>query len=135
MNLRKDRKGQRIQRHQRDQRDQKAQGAEPTRSLRERIAQLCGYPSDAVGLSFGFTAELRGRNEVRIGGCERIVYYHPDRITMQTRDGEWTVSGQGLTCTAYDCGSLGIEGRIEGVYSEAAVRQIADRLSPKGGAE
>lgn len=126
MNLRKDRKG---------QRGQKAQGAEPPRSLRERIAQLCGLPSDAVGLSFGFTAELRGRNEVRIGGCERIVYYHPDRITMQTRDGEWTVSGQGLTCTAYDCGSLGIEGRIEGVYSEAAVRQIADRLSPKGGAE
>ena len=105
----------------------------PQHSLRERIARLCGFPSDAVGISDGFTAELRGQSEVRIGGCQRIVYYRPDRITMQTRDGEWTVSGQGLTCTAYDCGSLGIEGRIDGVYSEAALLRIAARLSSEGG--
>lgn len=108
-------------------------GSDGKERLCDRLSRLCGIPADAVGIASGFMAEMRGRGEVQIRGCERILVYLPERITLLTRDGEWTVAGRGLTCTAYDCGSLGIEGQIDGVYAEAALPHLAERLRESEG--
>ena len=85
------------------------------RPLRDRIALAVGIPADAVGLSDGFMAEMRGRSGVTVRGCRRILAYAPTEIRLLTRDGEVTVSGDGLACYAYLRGAIGIEGRVDGV--------------------
>ena len=87
----------------------------PTR-LYERVSRILGIPSDAVGLSDGFMAEMRGRCGVTVRGCRRILAYSDSAVTLSTRDGDVTVSGAGLTCAAYYSGAIGIDGRIDGVF-------------------
>ena len=94
-------------------------GEKPMR-LYERVSRLFGIPSDAVGLSDGFMAEMRGRCGVTVRGCRRILTYSDSAVTLLTRDGEVTVSGVGLTCAAYYSGAIGIDGRIDGVFFEGA---------------
>lgn len=86
--------------------------------IRDRIGQALGIPSDAVGLSNGFMAELRGKSGVTVRGCKRILNYSRETIRLDTRDGEVTVAGEGLTCTMYCADTIGIEGRVSGVYFE-----------------
>lgn len=84
--------------------------------LRDRIGKVLGIPADAVGIRSGFMAELRGKSGVTVKGCRRILFYSREAIRLDTRDGTVTVAGAGLTCTAYLSDSVGIEGRIDGVY-------------------
>lgn len=84
--------------------------------LRDCIGQALGIPSDAVGLTNGFMAELRGRSGVTVRGCRRILKYSRESIRLDTRDGEIAVVGECLTCTMYCADAIGIEGRIGGVY-------------------
>ena len=93
------------------------------RALRDRIALAVGIPADAVGVSDGFTAELRGRCGVTVRGCKRILAYAPTAIRLLTRDGAVTVSGGDLRCYAYFCGAVGIEGRVDGVFFDRSAEE------------
>ena len=84
--------------------------------LRDRFGRILGIPADAVGLRNGFMAELRGRSGVTVRGCRKILVYSRESIRLETRDGDVTVSGAGLTCTMYSADAIGIEGRVDGVY-------------------
>ncbi len=95
--------------------------------LRERIGTMLGIPSDAVGLTNGFMAELRGQNTVTVRGCRRILSYSPEAIRLDTRDGAVTVMGESLTCTAYFADLFGIEGRIGGVYFDRFGEALSER--------
>ena len=86
--------------------------------LYERAAELFGLPSDAVGLSDGFMAEMRGRCGVTVRGCRRILSYSEEAVTLLTRDGRVTVKGAGLTCATYYRGAIGIDGRIDALTFE-----------------
>ena len=108
-------------------------GPDESEGLRGKLARLRGLLSDAPGMAPHVTAELRGKREVQVRGCERILVYLPERITLLTREGEWTVAGRGLTCTAYDSGSIGIEGVIDGIYAEDALLRLSERLREHGG--
>lgn len=104
-----------------EKRPRNSEGA-PRRRMTERAAELFGIPADAVGLSDGFMAELRGRCSVSVTGCRRILAYSEARVALLTREGPVEIVGEGLTCTAYACGTVGIGGRIDGVcFADAAV--------------
>ena len=106
-------------------RERKENAAVP---LRERIGTLFGIPADAVGLTNGFMAELRGQGTVTVRGCRRILTYSPETIRLDTRDGEISIVGEKLTCTAYSADSIGIEGRIGGVYFDRFGKELFGRL-------
>lgn len=95
-------------------------------SLRERVGALFGIPADAVGLSNGFMAELRGKSSVNVRGCRRILTYSPEVMRLDTRDGIVIVMGEELTCTAYFSDLVGIEGRIGGICFEAFAKAHFD---------
>ena len=82
--------------------------------FRERLSRLLGIPSDAIGAD-GFMAEWRGRGSVTVRGCRKILSYEMTEIRLRTRDGDVTVTGNGLTCFSYFYGAIGIEGRIDSV--------------------
>ena len=100
--------------------------------LYERVAELFSIPSDAVGLSDGFMAELRGRRSVTVRGCRRILLYSKEAVTLLTRDGHVTVKGAELSCAAYYHGAIGIDGRIDAVLFAPACDPSAGH---GGGAE
>ena len=99
------------------------------KGLREKAAELLGMPTDALGVTDGFMAELRGKNGITVKGCRRILTYSETRITLDTRDGAVTVLGSSLACYAYFHGAVGIEGRVYGVFFTECRRQISDALS------
>lgn len=101
--------------------------------LRDRIGQALGIPSDAIGLSSGFMAELRGRSGVTVRGCRRILRYSREKIRLDTRDGAVTVVGEDLTCTMYCSDSIGIEGRVGGVYFDDRSATLMQSLSCSSG--
>lgn len=113
-------------------REQKKNAEAP---LRERIGALFGIPADAVGVTNGFMAELRGQRTVTVRGCRRILTYSPETIRLDTRDGEITIVGEELTCTAYSADSIGIEGRIGGVYFSRFAKMLLGRLQPSASSE
>lgn len=113
-------------------REQKENTAVP---LRERIGTWLGIPADAVGLTNGFMAELRGQRTVTVRGCRRILTYSPEAIRLDTRDGEIVIVGEELTCIAYSADSIGIEGRIGGVYFDRFAKTLLGRLQPSASLE
>ena len=56
--------------------------------------------------------ELRGKNQLFIGGCRRIITYSPTLISLAVKGDELSVVGERLVCTAYHGGSISIEGAI-----------------------
>ena len=103
--------------------NQRKDACEPRKkTLGDRVAGILGVPSDAVGLSNGFMAEMRGRCGVSVRGCRRILSYSRREIRLDTRDGAVSVLGADLFCTAYCADTVGIEGRIDAVLFEDGVK-------------
>ena len=102
------------------------------KTLGDRVAGILGVPSDAVGLSNGFMAEMRGRCGVSIRGCRRILSYSQREIRLDTRDGAVSVLGEALFCTAYCADAVGIEGRIDAVLFEDSAKSTVSYLCCSG---
>lgn len=81
--------------------------------IAERLARRLDIPADIT--CGGLTLELRGRGELYITGCRRIVYYSTERISLALRDAVLTVEGRRLSCITYFNSQVGICGRIEGI--------------------
>jgi sporulation protein YqfC len=89
----------------------KARGKRSERkTLRERVCDGIGMPGDV--LNGGDLCEVRGRRELTVSGCRRILQYGPDRVTLQMKRYVLTVEGRMLRCLTF-CGScVGIDGEI-----------------------
>lgn len=80
--------------------------------LSERLCRALEIPIDA--LPHRTLVELYGRSGARICGGGAILLYSPHeiRVAMPDREGYVSVKGRGLTCSSYNMGAVGIEGRI-----------------------
>ena len=67
-------------------------------------------PSD--GLAGEFRLELRGRGQLMIYGCRRILEYFPERISVAIKGFAVAIVGGGLICTTFHQGTVCIEGEI-----------------------
>ena len=56
--------------------------------------------------------ELRGKNQVFVYGCRRIITYSPTLIALAVKGDELSIEGKRLVCTAYHGGAISIEGVI-----------------------
>lgn len=79
----------------------------------ERLSRYLDIPADVLG--GGLTLELRGRGELYISGCRRILYYSTERISLALSDSVLTVEGCRLSCTTYYCSQVGICGRVDSI--------------------
>lgn len=62
--------------------------------------------------------ELRGRREICIQGCRKILLCETDAVRLSLREGVLAVRGRGLSCTTYFAGAVSIRGVICGVEFE-----------------
>ena len=82
-------------------------------SIRERVQRALDIPPDV--LLRETLIEIRGRGLITVHGCERIARYLPSEIVIATAGGGVRIFGEGLTCVSFLSGSVGIEGRVDGV--------------------
>ncbi len=84
----------------------------PRRPLGERVAAFLDIPAD---LHDGIRLDLRGRQTLTVHGCRRIVDFTPASIRLSLGEDCVEITGDGLICTAYLSGAVGIEGRVDGI--------------------
>ena len=80
------------------------------RGLLELLAVKAELSPDA--LAGEVRVELRGKNQLFVGGCRRIVTYSPTVIVLAVRGDELSIKGKRLVCTSYHGGTVSIEGAI-----------------------
>ena len=56
--------------------------------------------------------ELRGRREICIQGCRRVLLCEPDIVRLALRESVLSVSGRGLVCATYFAGAVSVRGVI-----------------------
>ena len=63
------------------------------------------------------SVEIHGRAMVKIWGGGRILLYTDSeiQIALGKKEGAISVRGAGLSCSSYNMGAVGIEGRIDSV--------------------
>ena len=83
------------------------------RGLAELLA--CEQDIPAEILCGGCYLELRGRNQLSVRGCRRIVLYTPTRIILKMKKELLSVCGKRLSCVAYLAGTVTVEGLIDSV--------------------
>lgn len=83
------------------------------RPMRDRISRKMFLPTETF--SGGIYIELRGRTELCLGGCRRILKYSEDEMIFEICDGSVCVRGEKLSANSYLAGTVGVRGYIESV--------------------
>ncbi len=98
----------------------KAKDKEP---ISQRIFRALDIPAEA--LPHSTAVEIHGRNLVKIVGGGAITLYSPDeiRISLGHQDEHISVKGYALSCSSYNMGAVGIEGRICSVAFEESCNE------------
>jgi sporulation protein YqfC len=88
----------------------------------ERICRAVDIPPEAI--SHTPHIEIHGRSMLKIDDGGKILLYSPDKIKVELPKGGGviTVFGEGLTCSFYNMGAVGIEGVISSVSLEDGER-------------
>ena len=90
--------------------------------LAGRAMRYLDIPSEA--LPGGFSVLISGTGSLTVRGCRRILHYGSDCIRLRLADRRvLCVCGAELVCTAFEAGLATIEGRLQGVSLEEAVRR------------
>lgn len=84
--------------------------------LPEWLSTRLDVPSDLW--TGGMRVDLRGRNDVVIHGCCKILDYHPDEVRLQMKTCRLSVKGVRLRCMSYLAGAVVLDGRIDSVSFE-----------------
>lgn len=102
-----------------------------TESLRDKIQAVFspeGY-GDGLQLPPGFGGPsqivLSGRKSVCLDGCNGLICYHPDHITLSLIDGIVTVYGKNLSMKTFSQNQLAISGDILGVVMGVYREEVA----------
>ena len=81
-----------------------------------RVCSKTELPCDM--LQGEFRLELRGRREVFVSGCKRIIKYSEDEMIISAKNFNARIQGKGLVCSSYHCSGIVIEGLIEDIRLE-----------------
>ena len=82
-------------------------------TIKERVRRALDIPPGVI--SRACMIEIRGRGLITVHGCERIARYLPDEIRIITASGGVLIRGDALVCVSFSSGSIGVEGRVDGV--------------------
>ena len=56
--------------------------------------------------------ELRGRQEISVQGCRKIVVCTDTEVLLRLRDADLHIEGSALCCTTYFAGAVSVRGEI-----------------------
>lgn len=84
--------------------------------FRDRVARRLDLLPDLLG-NEGLV-EIRGRGTVTVRGGGKILLYTPEEIRIAMPRCVLSIVGEGLVCTSYFQGAVGVDGRIGGVCFE-----------------
>lgn len=81
----------------------------------ERFCRLLDISPETM--PHGHAVEILGRSLVKIRGARRILLYTDGeiRVSLPQRNEYISICGASLSCSSYNRGTLGIEGRIDSV--------------------
>lgn len=85
----------------------------------ERLCRMLDVPADT--LPFGYSIELQGRCLLKLRGGGKILLYTEEEIRIalpRSKKCALSVKGARLSCSSYNRGTLGIEGRIRSLSFE-----------------
>ena len=80
--------------------------------LRARLSAALELPGEVFG---GTETIVRGREEVAVNRCRRILGYSTSEITLLLQDSILCIVGEKLTIMRYSNGNVVVQGRIEGL--------------------
>jgi sporulation protein YqfC len=81
------------------------------KTFSEKLSATLDIPSDIF--DGGCYFELRGRNDIMVRGCRKILKYTPTNIILQMKSSAFSICGDRLVCMSYYVGAVGIKGRID----------------------
>lgn len=84
--------------------------------LRRWLVDSLDIPADVI--EGGFRVDLRGRSQLVVHGCKKILDYSPIEIRLEVWKCVVCINGKGLSCNSYLSGAVGIDGRIEAITLE-----------------
>ena len=72
----------------------------------------------------GCFIEMRGRNNVVVRGCRRIIKYSTERVVLKMCRYSLIVTGKRLACLTYFSGAVSVEGIIDSIsFCSGEVRE------------
>lgn len=80
------------------------------------VAKKTSLPCDL--LQGEFRLELRGRSEMYLCGCKKILKYSEEEMIIRTHGFDLVVQGEGLVCASFHCSGIVIEGNIQSIKLE-----------------
>ncbi len=86
---------------------------EKKRGIAELLAVGTELPSDL--LHGKFRLELRGREQLFVWGCHRIIKYSEEEMILSAKGFSVVIRGERLVCSSYHEGGVSIEGYVCGV--------------------
>ncbi len=87
---------------------------EGKRGLIEYLSAVSELPADA--LAGEVRVELRGKNQLFVTGCRRILKYSSELMLLSVKGDILNVSGERLICTSYCGGTVTIDGNIRAIF-------------------
>jgi sporulation protein YqfC len=79
-------------------------------SMLQRLGQKLDIPADVLS---GIHIELRGRNNLTVRGCRKILHYTETEVRVRLSGQTLQICGSSLYCTAYHRGVVEIDGIID----------------------
>ncbi len=86
---------------------------EGKRSLMEYLSAVSELPADA--LAGEVRVELRGRHQLFVTGCRRILKYSPKQMVLSVKGDVLNILGERMVCTSYYGGTVSIDGNIHSI--------------------
>lgn len=80
------------------------------------VAEKTNLPCDL--LEGEFRLELRGRGEMYLCGCKKILKYSEEEMVIRARTFDVVVQGEKLICASFHCSGIVIEGNIQSIKLE-----------------
>ncbi len=81
------------------------------------IASKTHFPCDLAAGEFRL--ELRGRSELYICGCKKILKYGEDEMVIRAKSFDVVISGDKLSCASFHCSGVVVEGDIKNICLES----------------
>lgn len=85
------------------------------KSFKETLYKNLDIQPDVLG---GSVIEVRGGISMLVRGCEKILEYGSEKMSLRLSDGTLSVTGEELICTSYYGSAVGIEGKIKRISFE-----------------
>ena len=92
------------------------------RELASRAMRYLDIPSEV--LPGGFSVLISGTGSLTVRGCRRILQYGTECIRLRLGDRRiLNICGNDLLCTVFEAGLATVEGKLQSVSFEEAVRR------------